>query len=143
AFVMSCRQTPSARKKRAIRRRLQNLSARSVLLAEDETDLRLFPPLHAGWALRGTPAKVPLSGTNAKRVLFGSINVWTGHRLFLVRHQGRGPDCEAFLEEVHDHYRGWQVALLLDEDSSHTAGDTQSLAEDYDIELLWLPKRTP
>jgi hypothetical protein len=114
-----------------------------VVLAEDETDLRLFPPLRCGWAVKGAPAKVMISGANAKRVLFGSINVWTGHRLFLVRHQGRGLDCEAFLDEVHEHYRGRHVALLLDEDSSHTADDTQALADDYDIELLWLPKRSP
>jgi transposase InsO family protein len=143
APATSCRPTPSARKKRAIRRRLRRVPPRSVLLAEDETDLRLFPPLRCGWAVKGEPAAVPISGANAKRVLFGSINIWTGHRLFLVRHHGRGPDCEAFLDEIHEHYRGWQVALLLDEDSSHTAADTQALAEDYDIELLWLPKRSP
>ena len=122
---------------------MKNLPPRSVLLAEDETDLRLFPPVHAGWAVRGQAAEVTISGNNAKRVLFGSINVWTGHRLFLTRQQGRGPDCEAFLDEIHEHYRGWHVALLLDEDSSHTAEDSQSLADDYDIELLWLPKRSP
>jgi hypothetical protein len=114
-----------------------------VLLAEDETDLRLFPPLRAGWALRGQPAPVSISGTNAKRVLFGSINVLTGHRLFLARRQQRGPDCEAFLDEIHEHYCSWHVALLLDEDSSHTAGESQALADEYDIELLWLPKRSP
>jgi DDE superfamily endonuclease len=114
-----------------------------VLLAEDETSLRLFPPLRAGWAIRGQPAAVTISGTNAKRVLFGSINVWTGHRMFLIRQHGRGPDGEAFLDEIHDHYRGWHVAVLLDEDSCHTALDTQALADDYDIEFLWLPKRSP
>jgi hypothetical protein len=116
---------------------------RSVLLAEDETDLRLFPPLRAGWAVRGHPAPVAISGGNAKRVLFGSINILTGHRLFQARRHQRGADCEAFLDEVHEHYRGWHVALLLDEDSSHTAEGSQSLADDYEIELLWLPKRSP
>ena len=82
---MSCRRTPSARKKRAIRRHLAHLPPRSVALAEDETDLRLFPPLRAGWALRGQPAPVPISGGNAKRVLFGTLNILTGHRLFLAR----------------------------------------------------------
>jgi hypothetical protein len=119
------------------------LPPRSVALAEDETDLRLFPPLRAGWALRGKPAPVPISGGNAKRVLFGTINILTGHRLFLARHQQRSTDCQAFLEEIHDHYRGWQVTLLLDEDSSHTAAESQAVAEDLDIELLWLPKRSP
>jgi transposase len=114
-----------------------------VLLAEDETDLRLFPPLHAGWAKRGQSAPVEISGSNAKRVLFGSINILTGHRLFLVRRRQRGIDYEAFLDEIHEHYRGWHVALLLDEDSGHTAEDSRSLADDYEIELLWLPKRSP
>jgi hypothetical protein len=114
-----------------------------VILAEDETDLRLFPPLRAGWARRGQPAPVPIRGSNAKRVLFGAINITTGRRLFLIRRYGRGSDCQAFLEEIHWHYRGWHVALLLDEDSSHTAGRSQELAEELGLELLWLPKRCP
>jgi len=112
-------------------------------LAEDETDLRLFPPLRAGWAPRGRPAPVPISGGNAQRVLFGAINILTGRRLFLVRRRGRAADCQAFLEEVHDRYRGWHVSLVLDEDSSHTAAESQEVADDLDIELLWLPKRSP
>jgi DDE superfamily endonuclease len=119
------------------------LPPRSVALAEDETDLRLFPPLRAGWALRGQPAPVPISGSNAKRVLFGTLNILTGHRLFLARRQQRGADCQAFLEEIHEHYRGWHVSLLLDEDSSHTAAESQEVAQELDIELLWLPKRSP
>src|SRR4051812_36165090 len=140
---MCCRRTPSARKKRALRRHLAHLPPRSVALAEDETDLRLFPPLRAGWARRGQPAPVPISGGNAKRVLFGTINIVTGHRLFLARHQQRGADCQAFFEEIHEHYRGWHVSLLLDEDSSHTAAASEELAEDLDLERLWLPKRSP
>ncbi len=116
---------------------------RSAMLAEDETDLRFFPPLRAGWARRGQEAPVPITGGNAKRVLFGTINIETGRRLFLVRKRQRGVDFEEFLEEVRWYYRGRHVALLLDEDSSHTAGDSQDTADDLEIELLWLPKRSP
>lgn len=35
------------------------------------------------------------------------------------------------------------MALLLDENPSHTAGRSQRLAEKLQIELLWLPKRSP
>jgi hypothetical protein len=35
------------------------------------------------------------------------------------------------------------VALLLDEDSSHTAAASRALAEAYGMELLWLPVRSP
>ena len=46
-------RTPSARKKRRIRRQIRGLPRRSVVLAEDETDLLLFPPLRAAWSLSG------------------------------------------------------------------------------------------
>jgi DDE superfamily endonuclease len=116
---------------------------RSAKLAEDETDLRLFPPLRAGWARRGEEAPVPISGGNAKRVLFGALNIETGGRLFLARRHGRGVDFEEFLGELRGHYRGRHVALLLDEDSSHTAEDSQDTADELGIDLLWLPVRSP
>ena len=116
---------------------------RSAKLAEDETDLRLLPPLRAGWARRGEEAPVPISGGNAKRVLFGAINIETGRLLLLPRRRQRGVDFEDFLEEVRFYYRGRHVALLLDEDSSHTAAGSRELAEVLGIELLWLPKRSP
>jgi hypothetical protein len=48
-----------------------------VLLCLDWTLLRLFPPLRATWALTGTQAVVPITGANAKRVLFGAIDLRT------------------------------------------------------------------
>ncbi len=63
------------------------LPARDPTLAEDETDLRLLPPLRAGWARRGGDAPVPISGGNAKRVLFGAVKPTPGPR----RKSWRGP----------------------------------------------------
>jgi transposase len=135
--------TRPEKKKRALRRRLRRLGPRSVVLCEDETDLLLFPPLRAGWAKRGQPARVVLTGTNARRVVFGALNVRTGHRLFLVRARQRGEDFRVFLQTLHHHYRGWHVVLVLDGDSAHTAGASQRLAAQLGIELLWLPTRCP
>lgn len=84
-----------------------------------------------------------LTGGNARRVVFGAMNVWTGSRLLLPRQRQRAGDFQEFLRLVHYHYRGWHVAMLLDEDSSHTAGGSVGLAERLGIELLWLPKRCP
>jgi DDE superfamily endonuclease len=133
----------SWRKKRRIRRQIRQLRPRSVLLAEDETDLLLFPPLRAGWSLRGQPKEVRLSGRNARRVVFGTMNLRTGHRLFLIRERQKAVDYQALLRLLHDHYRGWHVALLQDEDSSHTAGGSVALANSLDIEIIPLPKRSP
>jgi hypothetical protein len=111
------------------------------VLAEDETDLMMFPPLRAGWSLRGEPAEVRLSGWNAKRVIFGAMNLTTGTRLLLPRPKGRSGDYQAFLAEVRRHYRGWHVALLLDEAPSHTAKASVRVSEG--MTLLWLPNRSP
>jgi hypothetical protein len=111
------------------------------VLAQDETDLLLIPPLRATWSKRGEDAKVWLSGRNARRVIFGAMNLRTGTRLFVPREKGRSGDFQAFLGEVRSHYWGWHVAMLLDEDPSHTA--KASLREAEGMTLLWLPKRSP
>jgi DDE superfamily endonuclease len=122
---------------------VSGLPQRSVVLAEDETDLLLFPPLRAMWSPRGQSVRVMLSGWNARRVVFGCMNLVTGHRLFQVRRHQRAQDFQAFLHQVRRHYHGWQVTLLLDGDSSHTAKASQILAAQLGIRLLWLPKRAP
>jgi DDE superfamily endonuclease len=58
-----------------------------------------------------------------------------------VRERQRAGDFQAFLDHLHGHYRGWPVALLLDEDPSHTAAGSRRAAERWGIELIWLPKR--
>lgn len=114
-----------------------------MVLAEDEVDLLLFPPLRASWSPRGHPQEVWLSGGNARRVLFATLNLRTGHRVYGVRERQRGEDFRAFLEVLRARYRGWRPVLLLDEDSSHTATESQALAAEYGIRLVWLPKRSP
>jgi hypothetical protein len=86
---------------------------------------------------------VRISGANAKRVIFGIINIHTGSRLFLDQKRHLAVNFQEFLELVHWHYRSWHVAMVLDEDSSHTAHASTALADRLDIELLWLPKRSP
>jgi hypothetical protein len=138
---MSSPQTRSARKKRRVRRQISALPRRSVVLAEDETDLMMFPPLRSGWSPRGEPVEVRLSGWNARRVIFGAMNLRTGTRVLLPRPKNRSGDFQEFLAAVRDHYRGWHVALLLDEAPSHTARASLRTAEG--VTLLWLPNRAP
>jgi transposase len=71
------------------------------------------------------------------------MSLKTGKRLFLVRYQQKQEDFQAFLWQIHDHYRGRNVSLLLDENPSHTANRSEQLANDLNIKLLWLPKRSP
>lgn len=134
---------PEREKKHRIRKEIAALPPRWVTLFEDETDLLLFPPLRGAWGLRGQRREVRISGTNARRVVFGTINIATGYRLFLPRRRQRGEDFRAFLPVLANHYRGWHIALLLDEDPCHTADASQRLARYLGMRLIWLPKRCP
>jgi hypothetical protein len=97
-----------------------------VLLFVDATRLRLFPPLRSVWARKGEQALVPVTGRNAKRVLFGAINVRTGHRIVVQRRGEGAPDVQALFKAVRRCYRrAATIWLLLDEASAHTAAGTR------------------
>jgi transposase len=115
-----------------------------VLLFTDWTMLRLFPPLRATWSRVGEPAVVPITGANAKRVLFGALNVCTGHRVVLIGKKAGGADTRAFFTELRRRYRqAGRIWLLLDRASAHTDRKTVALAAELSIELVWLPKQWP
>lgn len=115
-----------------------------MVLATDWTILRLFPPLRSAWAPLGKQAEVPITGANAKRVLFGAINVRTGHRVVLKRSRAGGAEARAFFTELRSRYRAWgTICLLLDRASGHTDGKTRALAAELNILLFWLPKHAP
>jgi transposase len=113
------------------------------VLFEDETDLLLFPPLEALWGKRGAPTPVLLTGWNARQVFCGTLDLQTGHRMVARYDRQRTDEFCDFLEILREHYPGWRLLLLLDGHPSHTAEATRSLAEDLDIELAFLPKRSP
>jgi transposase len=119
------------------------MPARAVLLFSDATILRWFPPLRYVWAFRGEQAKVKITGRNAKRVLFGTINPRTGHRVVLRRPRQRQEDFQAFLRYLRRRYRGRPIWLLLDKASCHQAAASQRLAARLGVILLWLPKQCP
>lgn len=117
------------------------MPAGAVLLFEDETILRLFPPLRACWAMRGQQAVVPITGRNDKRILFGAINPRTGHRL-LMRGRSLGQqEFQSFLRLLRRSYPGRQIWLLLDQAPGHIADKSHALAAQLDIKLVWLPKQ--
>jgi hypothetical protein len=114
----------------------------AVLLAQDETILRLFPVLRRAWSLRGAQAKVYITGRNARRVLFATINLRTGHRLALRRARMRQADFQEFLHLVRRRYGKRPVWMLLDEAPCHIAKRSLGLAVQLDIHFIFLPKQS-
>lgn len=142
--IRLCHQgAASGPEKGGLVRRLKRAPPDAAILFEDETTLRWFPPLRASWAPQGTQAQVRITGQNAKRVLFGAINLRTGHRIVLRRRRAWQQDFQAFLRELRRRYRRRPIYLLLDAASCHTAVRSQRLAQRLDIVLLWLPKQCP
>ena len=113
------------------------------MLFEDETILRLFPVLRRGWSLRGEQAIVPITGRNDKRVIFGTINPRTGHRIVLRRPNMRQENFQDFLRLLRQSYPGREVWLLLDKAPCHITPKSLALAVALNIEMIWLPKQCP
>jgi transposase len=135
-------KSPRVRRKlRLIRKKVRSLPAGCVKLFEDETDVLLFPPLRAGWFLRGKPAEVPITGENAKRTVFGTIDVETGRRILVARSGACAADFQVLLPLIRQEYSGKRVVVLLDGASRHTARESEALASGLGIELVWLPPR--
>ena len=127
--------------KRGLKRGL-NTYARLVILFMDETILTSTPPLRAKWALKGTPAVVPIIGDHKRRILYGTMSL----RGSLLIHDT--PECnqdefQIYLLMVRSFWRGWNLVLFLDRASSHTAEESVFLAHDLGIALRWLPVACP
>lgn len=115
----------------------------TVLLFEDETILRLFPAMRRAWSLSGEQAAISITGRNDRRVLFGSINVRTGHRILLRQKHMNQDGFQNFLHLLRRCYRHWPIYLLLDRGGLHTTAKSTALARRLHIELIWLPRQCP
>jgi hypothetical protein len=144
SLYLLCKGTQYSSKKGAIVRKIRHiwqLSPDTLILFEDETTIRFFPPLRHCWAYKGEQAVVPITGENAKRVLFGTINFIAGHRVLLRRQRQRQEDFQVFLKLLRKRYKGRPLALLLDKNSCHCATRSRTLAAQLNIALIWLPKQ--
>jgi transposase len=86
---------------------------------------------------------VPITGRNAKRVLYGGINLRTGRRLVRTYPAMTQRFYQDYLGVLRRAYPGKKILLLLDQAPSHLAQSSLQLAADYEMELLWLPKQCP
>jgi transposase len=128
--------------KRGLKRGLAGRE-RTVILMLDETIITETPPLYACYGRIGEQVCVPITGTHARRVLHGVLNIHSGELLLLITEEWVQETHQAFLTMIRSHWRGWHIVLFEDRGSPHTADASRELAKDLHIEVRFLPIATP
>ncbi len=109
----------------------------------DETALREFPPLRAGWSPRGQPATVLISGRNGRRTILGALNLTSGELVRTVRERCRTDDVLAAVEELGRVRPGVPKLLIWDNAPPHKPHRVRDGAAAAGITLAFLPFRSP
>jgi transposase len=129
----------------AVRERVAGLPAGSVVLAEDETHVDWLARVRACWIPHGTRHLVSTPGSNQRRSLLGAINLATGTWHYHVAAKCVSVVFCYFLEQLLAAYPDAPVvAVLVDNDTTHTSGITERwLAEHPRLALITGAKYSP
>jgi hypothetical protein len=109
----------------------------------DETTVREFPPLRAGWSRRGEQAEVVVSGRNAQRVVHGALNTATGELLALVQPRSRTAEVVAAGAALGQIRPDVPKLLVWDNAPAHHPTRVATAALLAGVELAFLPFRAP
>lgn len=110
---------------------------------EDETIVTETPPLYNCYSRVGQQKCIPITGSHAKRIVHGALNIRSGDVTLLITKAWTAITHQDFLSVVRSHWRGWQIVLFEDRASPHTADDSQEYASELGLEVRWLPRATP
>ena len=119
------------------------LAAGGEVWVADETALREFPPLRAGWSRRGEPAVVLISGRNKRRTILGAMRVSSGELVRTVRERGRTDDVLAAVEALGAVRPEVPTLLIWDNAPPHHPYRVRDAAAAAQISLAFLPFRAP
>lgn len=109
----------------------------------DETIITETPPLYSCYCRIGEQACVPISGNRSKRILHGSLNIYTGDTLLWITTEWNDETHQWFLSMIRSHWRGWNIVLFEDRGSPHISEESFDFAYELGIEIRLLPKATP
>ncbi len=109
----------------------------------DETALREFPPLRAGWSPRGVPATVLISGRNGRRTILGALNVSSGELVRTLRPRCRTDDVLVAVEALGAVRPETPKLLIWDNAPPHKPHRVRDAAQEAGITLAFLPFRSP
>lgn len=109
----------------------------------DETTVREYPPLRAGWSRRGEQAAVLISGRNAQRVIHGALNAASGELVAVVQARNRTAEVVAAVEALGRLRPEVPKLLVWDNAPAHHPKRVAAAAWLAGIELAFLPFRSP
>jgi transposase len=109
----------------------------------DETIVTETPPLYGCYGHVGTQVRVPITGSRAKRILHGVLNIRTGAVLLLITDVWNEQTHQYFLTMIRAYWRGRPLVVFEDRGTPHTTEDTREVAKELHIALRFLPTATP
>lgn len=109
----------------------------------DETIITEEPPLYGCYGRIGQQVQIPLTGSHARRILLGAINLKSGDVLLWIVDTWDQFSHQQFLRMIRSHWSGWNLVLFQDRASQHTAPFSLHLAKYLGIDIRLLPKATP
>lgn len=119
------------------------LAADGEVWVADETALREFPPLRAGWSKRGESARVVISGRNGRRTILGALNVASGELVHTVRQRCRTDDVLAAVDVLGAVRPAIPKLLIWDNAPPHKPHQVRDAAAETGITIVFLPFRSP
>ena len=119
------------------------IAAGGEVWVADETALREFPPLRAGWSKRGQPATVLISGRNKRRTILGALNVGSGELVCTVRERCRTDDVLEAVTALGAVRPEVPKLLIWDNAPPHEPNRVREAAQAANITLAFLPFRAP
>jgi transposase len=115
----------------------------AAILYADEARVALLPLVRSLWHWVGQQVRIPTPGSNDTRSIFGAFHIRTGQWTYLVRERMKKEDFIAFLEHLLTVYTSGTIILIVDNYSSHTAGDVSTwlAKEEHErLQMHLLPK---
>jgi transposase len=116
---------------------------RTLVLMLDETMVTETPPLYARYGPVGAQTEMPISGSRAKRIVHGAINIGSGEVALLLTAEWDAATHQAFLRQIRSRWRGWRIVLFEDRGPAHTAAESRALVRELGMEVRWWPRATP
>lgn len=129
----------------ALKKRLGRLK-KKVVISQDETEFHLYPYLVAIWSVVGSPQpEVRTPGKNQKHVLYGGLNLKTGHLTSHWAPTKSGFHFIEYLEALLHAYPDQKILMIADNGSFHHTQKVEAYVDQNRdrLEIKWLPPYCP